>query len=127
MLTSSYPEEMKTILFFSAIFTLCFPGNIIGQAKFCDESTPICLEQSFTYPAGTTGNAEPGAYYACLMTQPAPAWFHMRIVDPGNITIYMFSTPLVDIDFICWGPFTDPYAPCVAGLTTNKMAYFILR
>jgi hypothetical protein len=45
----------------------------------------------------------------------------MLIDDPGNITIYMFSTPLVDIDFICWGPFEDPYEPCVSGLTAAKI------
>jgi hypothetical protein len=45
----------------------------------------------------------------------------MLIANPGSITIYMYSTPLVDIDFICWGPFTDPYEPCVAGLTPNKV------
>jgi hypothetical protein len=112
---------MKTILFFSAIFTLSFPADLSGQAKFCDESTPPCLDQSFTYAADTTGTAEPGAYYGCLVVQIAPAWFHMRILDPGIITISMFSAPLVDIDFICWGPFTDPYAPCVAGLTSNKV------
>jgi hypothetical protein len=33
----------------------------------------------------------------------------------------MYSSPLVDIDFICWGPFTDPYAPCVSGLTQNTV------
>jgi hypothetical protein len=45
----------------------------------------------------------------------------MLIANPGSITIYMFSTPLVDIDFICWGPFADPYEPCVLGLTSNKV------
>jgi hypothetical protein len=45
----------------------------------------------------------------------------MLIDTPGPITIYMFSRPSVDIDFICWGPFTDPYAPCVEGLTSNKV------
>lgn len=45
----------------------------------------------------------------------------MLIDDPGSITIYMYSTPLVDIDFICWGPFDDPYSPCVSGLTSNKV------
>jgi hypothetical protein len=45
----------------------------------------------------------------------------MLIDNPGAITIYMYSTPLVDIDFICWGPFTDPYIPCVEGLTVNTV------
>jgi hypothetical protein len=32
----------------------------------------------------------------------------------------MYSTPPVDIDFICWGPFTDPFSPCVEGLTAGS-------
>lgn len=112
---------MKTILLFSAIFILSFPAGLSGQSNFCDESMPVCTGPVYTYISDTTGTAEPGAYYGCLMVQVAPAWFHMRILDPGTITIYMFSAPLVDIDFICWGPFTDPYEPCVAGLTSNKV------
>lgn len=92
-----------------------------GQGTMCQTSEPFCTGTIYTFPAGTTGYAQPGAYYGCLQTQPAPAWYHMLIEDPGNITIYMFSTPLVDIDFICWGPFSDPYDPCVAGLTANKV------
>jgi hypothetical protein len=45
----------------------------------------------------------------------------MLIDNPGSITIYMYSTPSEDIDFICWGPFTDPYDPCVEGLTANMI------
>ncbi|NTW25311.1 MAG: PKD domain-containing protein [Lentimicrobium sp.] len=49
----------------------------------------------------------------------------MKILDPGPISIYMFSTPLVDIDYCLWGPFTDPIDPCPmsntnGGLTLNK-------
>ena len=45
----------------------------------------------------------------------------MRIGDPGAIDIYMYSTPAVDIDFCCWGPFEDPTAPCPNGLTADKV------
>jgi hypothetical protein len=92
-----------------------------GQGLFCQTSEPFCTGSIYTFPAGTTGDAQSGANYGCLSTQPAPAWYHMLIDDPGPITIYMYSTPLVDIDFICWGPFTDPYDPCVQGLTANKI------
>jgi hypothetical protein len=95
--------------------------NVSGQGLMCESSEPFCTGSIYTFPAGTTGQAQPGAYYGCLQTQPAPAWYHMLIDDPGSITIYMYSTPLVDIDFICWGPFTDPYDPCVAGLTANTV------
>jgi len=45
----------------------------------------------------------------------------MKIAIDGNINIHMFSTPLRDIDFICWGPFIDPVAPCDGQLTSNKI------
>lgn len=92
-----------------------------GQGLTCEDSEPFCTGTIYTFPAGTTGVAQPGAYYGCLLTQPAPAWYHMLIEDPGSISIYMYSTPLVDIDFICWGPYADPYDPCVTGLTSNKV------
>jgi hypothetical protein len=81
--------------------------KISGQGHVCATSDPFCTGSIYTFPAGTTGNAEPGAFYGCLSTQPAPAWYHMLIDNPGSITIYMYSTPLVDIDFIL-KPFTDP-------------------
>jgi hypothetical protein len=95
--------------------------DIFGQGIVCEESEPFCTGSIYTFPAGTTGSAQPGAFYGCLQSQPAPAWYHMLIDNPGAITIYMYSTPLVDIDFICWGPFTDPYEPCVEGLTSNTV------
>ncbi len=95
--------------------------NIYSQGLTCQTSEPFCTGSIYTFPAGTTGQAQPGAYYGCLNTQPAPAWYHMLVDQPGSISIYMYSTPLYDIDFICWGPFSDPYSPCVAGLTQNKV------
>jgi hypothetical protein len=95
--------------------------KLSGQGFVCEESEPFCTGSIYTFPAGTTGSAQPGAYYGCLTTQPAPAWYHMLIDNPGAITIYMYSTPLVDIDFICWGPFADPYEPCVQGLTSSTV------
>ncbi len=95
--------------------------TISAQGLLCESSEPFCTGSIYTFPAGTTGSAQPGAYYGCLSTQPAPAWYHMLIDNPGAITIYMYSTPLVDIDFICWGPFADPYNPCVEGLTANTV------
>ncbi len=94
----------------------------IGQSGTCDGSDPFCTGTTYIFPAGVnTGIAEPGANYGCLSTTPNPAWYHMKILEPGSITISMYSTPLRDIDFILWGPFLDPVTPCVAGLTGNKI------
>lgn len=88
----------------------------------CRRSLPFCTTNIYTFPAGVnTGSAEAGNAYGCLSTQPNPAWYHMKILTPGQITIKMQSAPLEDIDYIVWGPFTDPVMPCSGGLTASKI------
>ena len=83
---------------------LCFDGQIVA------------------HEANTNaGQGELGPNYSCLMTTPNPAWYYLRIDNPGDIYIYMYSTPTVDIDFCCWGPFNDPISPCPYGLTEDKV------
>lgn len=112
---------MTSKLIFFSFFSLLIITGLKGQGLLCENSEPFCTGTIYNFPAGTSGSAQPGANYGCLMTQPAPAWYHMLIDNPGSITIHMYSTPLVDIDFICWGPFEDPYSPCVAGLTASTI------
>ena len=112
---------MKKILPIIWLLILCNHTALFSQNDTCMASEPFCTGLTITYPAGTTNSAEDGADYGCLNTQPAPAWFHMMVENPGNIMLYIFSTPSLDIDFICWGPFPDPVTPCVAGLTYEKI------
>lgn len=95
----------------------------MAQNNLCSNSDPFCTDNGlYEFPAGVNaGTGEPGPYYSCLGTQPNPAWYYMRILDPGNMDIYMYSTPQVDIDFCCWGPYADPFEPCPAGLTRDKV------
>ncbi len=93
-----------------------------GRNSTCAISDPFCTGEVYTFPAGVnSGTGEPGPDYDCLITQPNPAWYHMRILLPGAIQITMSSNPSEDIDFILWGPFDDPFAPCPTGLTANKV------
>lgn len=92
----------------------------------CHTSKPFCTGSIYVFPAGTNTQAQVGPYYGCLSTRPNPAWYHLRIANPGNITIKMFSTPSRDIDFCLWGPYTDPITPCPmnasqGGLTQSKI------
>lgn len=89
----------------------------------CATSDPFCTDNGmYQFPAGVNaGSGESGPYYSCLYSTPNPAWYHMRIANPGSITIHMSSSPSHDIDFCCWGPFTDPTTPCPNGLTANKV------
>jgi len=101
---------------------LCFiicSYNVIAQ-NTCETSLPFCTDTVYNFPAGVnTGSAQSGPNYGCLYTQPNPAWYHLQIQDPGNIIIYMYTSPPQDIDFALWGPFSDPVSPCTAQLTAS--------
>ncbi|HNY62710.1 MAG TPA: gliding motility-associated C-terminal domain-containing protein [Bacteroidales bacterium] len=84
------------------------PNSITGYAAkpFCTDENPYGIE----YPSGTSGNTN--SYIsapACLWSTPAPAWYFMRISDPGDILIFISQTSSygsgLDVDFACWGPF----------------------
>lgn len=89
----------------------------------CSTAEPFCTDNGmYMFPAGVNaGSGESGPSYDCLSTTPNPAWYYMQMGNPGNMTIHMYSTPSVDIDFCCWGPFDDPVAPCPNGLTLPKV------
>ncbi len=114
-------RAMKKIIF----LLLLLAGTINlaqAQAGFCADSDPFCTSDIYTFPAGVnSGTAENGPNYGCLSTRPNPAWYHLKIAVGGYLQIYMFSTPLRDIDFIMWGPFDDPITPCPNQLTANKI------
>lgn len=92
------------------------------QNNHCADADPFCTDNGmYQFPAGVNaGSGETGPNYDCLSTTPNPAWYYMRIGNPGSINIYMYSTPSEDIDFCCWGPFDDPISPCPYGLTIQK-------
>lgn len=93
-----------------------------GQSTNCIDSDPFCTGTNYVFPASVgAGEAEQGPDYGCLLSQPNPVWYHMQIDDPGDLILEMNSTPEKDIDFICWGPFDDPFEPCVDDLTGDKI------
>lgn len=97
----------------------------------CETAFPFCTDNGlYTFPAGVDSGSPCGDYYNsscsapyacsgtpgqssnCLSTAPNPAFYYMMIDEPGDLTIYMYSTPQVDIDFDCWGPFDDIGTAC---------------
>jgi gliding motility-associated-like protein len=109
---------MKKFLTIVFILFIGFTLKAQNPSAICQTAQPFCTGSVYTFPASTNaGTAQAGAAYGCLGTQPNPVWYYLQIAQSGTITINMFSTPLVDIDFIAYGPFNNPTAPCVAGLT----------
>ncbi|MCI5054736.1 MAG: hypothetical protein MRY83_01440, partial [Flavobacteriales bacterium] len=93
-----------------------------GQGPNCQSSTPFCTGQTYTFPANYTGTGpgqgpqgQPGPNYDCLTFQPNPAWFYLEIDQPGNLDFTITNSSGVDLDFIVWGPYNDPFAPCPNG------------
>ena len=94
----------------------------------CDGADPFCTDNGlYQFPAGVgagnLGSTTPpyycsgfvrpnGSSSSCLNTTPNPAFYYMQIDQPGNLNIYMYSTPSHDIDFDCWGPFSDINTAC---------------
>ena len=109
-----------------ASFTNSMMMDIYAMSRdnaLCADAYPFCTDEGmYEFPAGVNaGSGEPGPDYDCLYTTPNPAWYYMKMADPGDMDIYMYSTPSVDIDFCCWGPFADPISPCPNGLTSDKV------
>ncbi|HOJ24414.1 MAG TPA: hypothetical protein PK081_04010, partial [Bacteroidales bacterium] len=80
----------------------------------CSTAEPFCTGTTYNFPAGVnSGSGETGPNYCCLGSTPNPVWYYLFIDQPGNIEIYIHSSPQKDLDFICWGPFTNIDDPCI--------------
>ncbi|WP_298140385.1 fibronectin type III domain-containing protein, partial [Flavobacterium sp.] len=73
-------------------------------------------------------SAEIGNNYGCLASTPNPTWFYLPISSAGtvNLTIQQSSNITfvggqLDVDYVIYGPFTSPTAPCSSGLTTSNI------
>jgi gliding motility-associated-like protein len=114
----------KFLLIFSfgihALSVFCQTGNT------CSDPLPFCTGTDYNFPAGVnSGNAQPGPDYGCLGSEPNPIWYFMQVEQPGLIQIFMVgtnngTTPTNDIDFICYGPFSDLSNVCTGQLTAGN-------
>ena len=104
-----------------------------GNAS-CEGAEPFCTGNGlYDFPAGVNSGSPCGTVYNascdppyhcsqstynhpgqdnCLLTAPNPAFYYFRIDQPGDLDIYMYSNPSEDIDFDCWGPFSDMNSAC---------------
>jgi hypothetical protein len=102
------------------IFNGAINAQQAGNNHTCETAAPFCTGTLYSFPAGVNaGNGQIGPFYGCLTTRPNPAWYYMKVLNPGNIIIQMHSEPSKDIDFCCWGPF--PSQECCGLLTQPKI------
>ncbi|WP_298238970.1 T9SS type B sorting domain-containing protein [uncultured Algibacter sp.] len=95
-----------------------------GSAKLCANAEPLCSSSEFSYPntSGLNGG-ELGPNYGCLGGVLNPSWFYFQIEQPGSMTLQIEQSRTLggganlDVDYILYGPFTNPVSPCVSNLT----------
>jgi len=100
-----------TILFFLLISLLSF-----SQDSICNIGAG-CSDSPLVFPNTFDGSTAPtGPNYGCLGSQPNPAWYFLGFDQVGNLEIEISQVDLngnlADVDFICYGPFTDPFIAC---------------
>ncbi|MFD0965249.1 hypothetical protein, partial [Pseudofulvibacter geojedonensis] len=96
-----------------------------GQGADCASAEPACAGGGFTFANTSDGSsAENGPDYGCLGSQPNPAWYFMQIDQGGNLDFEIiqntqadFNGTGLDVDFICYGPFSDTDDYCNGMLT----------
>ena len=107
-----------------------FTRGIASENATCETALPFTANGAFSFSAGVNSSSPcgdvynascsdpykcsgtPGQSSNCLSTAPNPAFYYIRITSPGDLNIYLESTPSVDIDFDCWGPFDDITTAC---------------
>ncbi len=96
----------------SAFLILFLANETFAQGSSCAGANPFCSNNTYQFPASTNTVSESGPDYGCLLDQPNPAWYYLQVGNSGTIDITLENTADVDIDFICWGPFTNLASAC---------------
>jgi gliding motility-associated-like protein len=110
---------MLTIKQTLALSVILASTGLRAQNTLCPDMEPICTDVGLTFTAGSGGpnvvTAFPGNNYGCMWTGPNPSWYYLEVGIAGNIDMTLAAGS--DIDFVCWGPYTD-YAQAVASCGT---------
>lgn len=62
----------------------------------------------------------------CLDETPSPAWYAIKIDEPGNLLMKISHSNGADIDFACWGPFYgETKQAMLENVCANADAYFV--
>jgi uncharacterized repeat protein (TIGR01451 family) len=120
------PTTCDRIYKFNAIaYAVC------NNAYVCNTANSLCSALGVPFANTHQGiQAEVGNSYGCLGTRPNPTWFYLPISRAGNINLmiqqstdisFMNTTGSLDVDYICYGPFTSPTTPCNGQLTADKI------
>ena len=83
-------------------------------AYVCSGANSLCNSLGVPF-ANTVNNSSAGASN-CLGSTPNPTWFYLPISNAGTINLQISQVATsgnsLDLDYIVYGPFTDPVSAC---------------
>ncbi|WP_333876631.1 T9SS type A sorting domain-containing protein [Flavobacterium sp.] len=84
-------------------------------AYTCSQANSLC--SSLGVPFANTVNLGNSGTSGCLSTTPNSTWFYLPVSNAGTINLQISqvsnqSGNQIDVDYIVYGPFTDPVTPC---------------
>lgn len=105
---------MKKITFFILLLLQFSAQVIVAQGADCANADPFCTGTTYNFPA-STGVADGGSF-ACLGSTPNPAWYYLNVATSGDIVINISQADAsgsgLDVDFICYGPYSTLASAC---------------
>lgn len=94
-------------------------------AYTCGAANSLC--NSLGVPFANTVNIPSAGLANCLGSTPNPTWFYLPVSVSGNIDLQIKqgnnapSYNNLDVDYIIYGPFTNPVTPCTGGQLLNNV------
>lgn len=114
----------KLLLFLCGAFSFIVSAQ---NASTCDQAYSLCGSLGVPFPNTSDGStANSNIDYGCLTSQPNPAWFYFPVEVSGQIEFVISQTSstgdFIDVDFICWGPFSSSNACGSSDLNSGTIA-----
>lgn len=109
------------------IYTLQVQGLLnCNLASTCSYANSLC--SALGTPFANTTNVSSTGSYGCLNTAPNPTWFYLPVSQSGTIHLNIeqnssitFNGSPSDVDYVAFGPFSDPVTPCNGQITANNI------
>ncbi|MDC3388912.1 hypothetical protein OAX11_05325, partial [Flavobacteriaceae bacterium] len=116
-----------------SVLLILLNSFVFSQGITCDLVEPACAGGGFVFENVSNGTVgEVGPNYGCLGSVPNPSWFYFNVAASGDISFSIeqntqddFSGTGLDVDFICYGPFTntDDYCTMLTAENTTGCSF----
>ncbi|MEC4049151.1 T9SS type A sorting domain-containing protein [Flavobacterium sp. SUN046] len=92
----------------------------------CNDANSLC--STLGTPFSNTHLGISNGTMNCLGTTPNPTWFYLPVSSPGTISLVVeqnsginFNANSLDVDYIIYGPFSNPVTPCASSLIDSNV------